>query len=160
MQDVQKVLEALNIGRIDFKSDQDEDVRKHTHNRKIDMELVKATSAQEEVLEQLRDVIRPILKKAVSTGTLGQASLMMSRFMEGSQQGDPRGVYRTNGAKRKQGQWGEPRAKKLGIQQPVHGVLHREDRRAAHQVLLPAERHGLHGAKRPQGVRRLAIQRQ
>ena len=84
MQDVQKVLEALNIGRIDFKSDQDEDVRKHTHNRKIDMELVKATSAQEEVLEQLRDVIRPILKKAVSTGTLGQASVMMSRFMEGS----------------------------------------------------------------------------
>ena len=84
VQDVQKLLEALNIGRIDFKSDQDDDVRKHTHNRKIDMELVKATSAQEEVLEQLRDVIRPLLKKAVSTGTLGQASVMMSRFMEGS----------------------------------------------------------------------------
>ena len=84
VQDVQKVIQALNIGRIDFKSDQDADVKKHTHNRKIEMELVKATSAQEEVLEQLRDVIRPILKKACGTNTLGQEAVKMSRFIDGS----------------------------------------------------------------------------
>jgi Fanconi anemia group M protein len=39
--DVQDVVKNLNIGRIDFRSDKDADVKKHTHHRSIQLEPVK-----------------------------------------------------------------------------------------------------------------------
>ena len=83
-EDVQQVVRNLNIGRIDFRSDKDADVRKHTHQRVIQLETVQATKAISEVQDMLRDVLRPMLKQAVGMGAMPNEGIKMARFIEGS----------------------------------------------------------------------------
>ena len=82
--DVQQVVKNLNIGRIDFRSDKDSDVQKHTHHRSIQLETVKATRAINEVQDMLRDVLRPMLKQLVAAGGLATEGVKMSRFIDGT----------------------------------------------------------------------------
>ena len=87
--DVQQVVRNLNIGRIDFRSDKDVDVKRHTHNRSIQLESVKATRAISEVQDMLRDVLRPMLKTLTSMGALPTEGVKMARFVEGTSKDIP-----------------------------------------------------------------------
>ena len=80
--EVQSVVRALAIGRIDFRSDQDEDVRKHTHKREVRLETVVSTKANEQVLDLLRDCLRPMVKKLLGLGAFADGGVYVRGFAE------------------------------------------------------------------------------
>ena len=80
--EVQSVVRALAIGRIDFRSDQDEDVRKHTHKREVRLETVVSTKANEQVLDLLRDCLRPMVKKLLGLGAFTDGGVYVRGFAE------------------------------------------------------------------------------
>ena len=84
VQEVQSVVRALAIGRIDFRSDQDEDVRKHTHKREVKLETVASTKANEQVLDLLRDCLRPMVKKLLGIGAFADGGVYVRGFAEGT----------------------------------------------------------------------------
>ena len=81
--EVQQVVRALTIGRIDFRSDQDADVRKHTHKRDIKLETVPSTKAIDLVQGLLRDSLKPILKRALAIKQVPMG-LTVARFLDGT----------------------------------------------------------------------------
>ena len=84
VKEVQGVVESLRIGRIDFRSDKDPDVKKYTHAREIRLEKVTETRAMDRVKDMLRDVVRPILRKLVAIGAFPNEGYKMRAFVEGS----------------------------------------------------------------------------
>ena len=84
VQEVQAVVRSLAIGRIDFRSDQDEDVRKHTHKREVRLETVTSTKANEQVLDLLRDCLRPMVKKLLGLGAFADGGVYVRGFAEGT----------------------------------------------------------------------------
>ena len=84
VQEVQQVVRSLAIGRIDFRSDQDEDVKKHTHKRMVKLETVVSTKADMQVLDLLRDTLRPMVKKLLALNAFGDGGVFVNRFADGS----------------------------------------------------------------------------
>jgi len=82
--EVQQVVRSLAIGRIDFRSDQDADVKKHTHKRSVKLETVTSTKADLQVVDLLRDALRPLVKKLLGLNAFADGGVFVTRFADGS----------------------------------------------------------------------------
>ena len=82
LDEVQKVVETLRIGRIDFRSDQDPDVSRYTHKREMTVEKVKPDQAMSHVQDMLCELLRPCCAQLVNMGALGEAGFRMLTFIK------------------------------------------------------------------------------